>query len=48
MIRKLRADWLAANPNATAQQFHDKLLSYGVPPVSLVRKEMLGTDGAAL
>jgi uncharacterized protein (DUF885 family) len=48
MIRKLRADWLAANPNATAQQFHDKLLSYGVPPVPLVRKEMLGTDGAAL
>jgi uncharacterized protein (DUF885 family) len=48
MIRKLRTDWLAANPGATAQQFHDKLLSYGVPPIPLVRKEMLGTAGAAL
>jgi hypothetical protein len=48
MIRKLRVDWLAANPDATPQQFHDKLLSYGVPPIPLVRKEMLGTEGAAL
>ena len=30
MIRKLRADWLAANPAATPQQFHDNFLSYGV------------------
>lgn len=46
MIRKLRVDWLAANPGATLQQFHDKFLSYGVPPVPLVRQEMLGTaDG---
>ena len=28
MIRKLRADWLGANPGATPQQFHDKFLSY--------------------
>ena len=33
MIRKLRADWLAANPDATPQQFHDRFLSYGAPPV---------------
>ena len=32
MIRKLRADWLAANPGATPQQFHDRFLSYGAPP----------------
>jgi uncharacterized protein (DUF885 family) len=44
MIRKLRGDWLAANPAATAQQFHDRFLSYGAPPVPLVRREMLGSD----
>jgi len=48
MIRKLRSDWLAANPAATPQQFHDKFLSYGAPPIPLVRKEMLGTTGPAL
>jgi Bacterial protein of unknown function (DUF885) len=48
MIRKLRADWLAANPAATAQQFHDRFLSYGSPPVPLVRQEMLGALGALL
>jgi uncharacterized protein (DUF885 family) len=48
MIRKLRADWLAANPGATLQQFHDKFLSYGAPPVPLVRHEMLGTLGDVL
>lgn len=48
MIRKLRDDWLAANPAATPQQFHDRLLSYGAPPVPLVRQEMLGALGALL
>jgi hypothetical protein len=48
MIRKLRADWLAANPGASLQQFHDKFLSYGVPPVPLVREQMLGERGAIL
>jgi hypothetical protein len=48
MIRKLRTDWLAANPNATPQQFHDKFLSFGAPPIPLVRKEMLGTLGDVL
>ncbi|HEU4781182.1 MAG TPA: DUF885 domain-containing protein [Steroidobacteraceae bacterium] len=48
MIRKLRADWLAANPGATLQQFHDRFLSFGAPPIPLVRKEMLGTVGAVL
>lgn len=42
MIRKLRVDWLAANAGATPQQFHDKFLSFGVPPVPLVRRAMLG------
>ena len=48
MIRKLRADWMAANPNATLQQFHDKFLSYGAPPVPLVRREMIGSTAGAL
>jgi hypothetical protein len=48
MIRKLRADWLSANPAATQLQFHDRFLSYGTPPVPLVRKEMLGTVSAPL
>jgi uncharacterized protein (DUF885 family) len=48
MIRKLRSDWLAANPDATLQKFHDKFLSYGVPPVPLVREQMLGERGALL
>jgi len=48
MIRKLRADWLAANPSASPQQFHDKFLSFGAPPIPMVRKEMLGSTGAVL
>jgi len=48
MIRKLRADWLAANPSTGPQQFHDKFLSFGAPPIPLVRKEMLGSTGAVL
>jgi hypothetical protein len=48
MIRKLRADWLAANPGATVQQFHDRFLSYGSPPVPMVREQMLGAGSAPL
>jgi uncharacterized protein (DUF885 family) len=58
MIRKLRADWLARQgrasataPNGTPEQwkeFHDKFLSYGGPPVPLIRKELLGDASGAL
>ncbi len=49
MIRRLRADWLAAHPNATLLEFHDQFLSYGAPPIPLVRAEMLGSsDGSIL
>ena len=57
MIRKLRADWLAkstggapANPDDHARwhEFHDKFLSYGGPPIPLLRKEMLGGEGGSL
>ena len=54
MIRKLRADWVARQPGATAsadprqywQAFHDRFLSYGGPPVPLVRKAMVGEGGS--
>jgi Bacterial protein of unknown function (DUF885) len=48
MIRKLRTDWLAENPGATQQQFHDKFLSFGTPPIPLVRREMLKSMGDPL
>jgi uncharacterized protein DUF885 len=59
MIRKLRADWLAKGaaagsaPPATSDQsrwheFHDKFLSYGGPPIPLLRKELVGEGGSLL
>ncbi|HEY0749322.1 MAG TPA: DUF885 family protein, partial [Steroidobacteraceae bacterium] len=58
MIRKLRADWLskgAASPGATSpddhsrwHEFHDKFLSYGGPPIPLLRKELVGEGGSLL
>ena len=41
MIRKLRSDWQAANPSRSLKQFHDEFLSYGGPPIPLVRGQML-------
>jgi len=56
MIRKLRADWVAKQPGAASaagadnhaswHDFHDKFLSYGGPPIPLLRKEMLGEEGS--
>ncbi len=44
MIRKLRDDWTTARGGPRAwQAFHDQLLSYGSPPVPMVRKAMLGS-----
>lgn len=55
MIRKLRADWIAKQPHAAGadehalwHDFHDKFLSYGGPPIPLLRKEMLGEEGKLL
>ncbi len=47
MIRKLRADWTASRGGRAAwHPFHDSFLSYGGPPIPLVREQMLGTaDG---
>jgi len=45
MIMKLRADWTAGHGGTLElRAFHDKFLSYGEPPIPLVRGYMLGTD----
>jgi hypothetical protein len=48
MVRKLREDWTAACNGAGAwRQFHDRFLSYGGPPVPLVRRAMLGGEAGS-
>ena len=43
MIRKLRADWTATRGGRSAwREFHDQFLSFGGPPIPLVRAAMLG------
>ncbi|HEX9707121.1 MAG TPA: DUF885 domain-containing protein [Steroidobacteraceae bacterium] len=43
MIRKLRDDWTATRGGREAWgEFHDTFLSYGGPPVPMVRSRMLG------
>lgn len=45
MIRKLREDWTATRGDRNGwKQFHDAFLSYGGPPIPLVRKAMMGND----
>jgi hypothetical protein len=45
MIRKLREDWTASRGGKTAwKQFHDQFLSFGGPPIPLVRKAMMGAN----
>jgi len=51
MIRKLRADWLAAHyPDGGERegwkQFHDEFLNFGGPPIPLVRQQMMGEKTA--
>jgi hypothetical protein len=60
MIRKLRADWLSKSAAGGApappspddhgrwHEFHDKFLSYGGPPIPLLRKELVGEGGSLL
>jgi hypothetical protein len=52
MIRRLRADWCGkrgggAEDKACWRQFHDAFLSYGGPPIPLVRGAMLGEPAAS-
>ncbi|SFG18783.1 Uncharacterized conserved protein, DUF885 familyt [Novosphingobium sp. CF614] len=45
MIRKLREDWTASRGSRAAwKQFHDQFLSYGGPPIPLVRQAMMHED----
>ncbi|HNP35685.1 MAG TPA: DUF885 domain-containing protein [Woeseiaceae bacterium] len=45
MINKLRDDWTAGRGGREAWgRFHDEFLSYGSPPIPLVRRQMLGPD----
>ena len=49
MIMKLRNDWTATRGGRSAwKAFHDKFLSYGAPPVPLVRRAMLGEAAGSL
>jgi len=58
MIRKLRTDWVAKTRNASGaasaddqalwHDFHDKFLSFGGPPIPLLRKEMMGDQEGGL
>jgi Bacterial protein of unknown function (DUF885) len=43
MIMQLREDWTASRGGRSAwKRFHDEFLSYGGPPIPLVRAQMLG------
>lgn len=47
MIRKLREDWTQGD-RSRWKAFHDAFLSYGGPPIPLVRKAMLGGEAKAV
>lgn len=45
MIRRMRDDWTRdRGGQETWRDFHDRLLSYGGPPLPLVRRALLGDD----
>ncbi|HEX9940698.1 MAG TPA: DUF885 domain-containing protein [Thermoanaerobaculia bacterium] len=49
MVRKLREDWTASRGSRSAwREFHDRFLSYGGPPVPLVRRAMMGGETGSL
>ena len=49
MIRKLREDWTRSRGGRDAwKDFHDQFLSYGGPPLPLVRAQMLGGEAKAV
>ena len=43
-IEKLAADFRRQSPQVSLKEFHNRLLSYGSSPVSLVRRGMMGTN----
>ena len=49
MIRKLRDDWTATRGGRAAwKAYHDQFLSYGGPPIPLVRQQMMGGEAKAV
>jgi hypothetical protein len=49
MIRKLREDWTASRGGRAAwKEFHDRFLTYGGPPIPLVRQDMMGGEAKAV
>ncbi|HKP25522.1 MAG TPA: DUF885 family protein, partial [Dongiaceae bacterium] len=49
MIRKLRDDWAATRGGQKAwKDFHDQFLSFGGPPIPLVRQQMMGGKAEAI
>jgi uncharacterized protein (DUF885 family) len=49
MIRKLREDWTATRGGRKAwRDFHDRFLTYGGPPIPMVRRHMMGNTNGAL
>jgi uncharacterized protein (DUF885 family) len=49
MIRKLRDDWSASRGGEKAwKEFHDQFLSFGGPPIPLVRQQMMGGKAEAV
>jgi uncharacterized protein (DUF885 family) len=49
MIRKLRDDWTASRGGRKAwRQFHDEFLTYGGPPIPMVRWRMMGSAEGSL
>jgi uncharacterized protein (DUF885 family) len=52
MIRKLREDWTtkkgAGGDKTKWKAFHDQFLSYGGPPIPLVRAQMMGGEAKAV
>jgi uncharacterized protein (DUF885 family) len=49
MIRRLRDDWVRTRGGRRAwKAFHDRFLSYGGPPIPLVRAQMMGGAARAM
>ena len=49
MIRKLRDDWSASRGGRSAwRAFHDQFLTYGGPPIPMIRQHMLGGASGSL
>jgi len=48
-IMKLREDYRKARGSAfSMEEFHNKFLSQGMPPIKIVRRAMLGNDSPVL